>query len=351
MPKKSFFKERTKAEIKQLDISHAFRQRGLTERIDALNPEEGIVIRTPVIPGRFHRNNATGAQASRKCYKHGDLILLSQPTTLEQALQTSEIPLETRARDFSNIHESEEEINLIGYSFKPVQGSDRTRRIIHFSTIPEAARLYAYAEQMTKGITVKPYDDAQRVLKEGSSVVVEVPSRTQKKPRYRFKLLNVPIKRSKENLASVLSLDSSVIAEDLLEEPTTLSLHSLYANIRYPWARMRKGSKVKMFSPQEVAAYFGIIDHELNREEERFNLTPLEMCPFVLPSKHQAEFYTKLCNNVLVFDPSLSSKDNLRKLHLAEKSILLGRATILFGNQDFAYCDVGRDGLLKEYNW
>ena len=75
------------------------------------------------------------------------------------------------------------------------------------------------------------------------------------------------------------------------------------------------------------------------------------MNPFALPSRHQAEFYRKLSNNLLVYDPTLTSKSKLRKPHLAEKSILLCRALAKFGNDDFAFWDPERDGRLKDYDW
>jgi len=58
-----------------------------------------------------------------------------------------------------------------------------------------------------------------------------------------------------------------------------------------------------------------------------------------------------LNNNVLIYDPSLQSKDKLRKPHIVEKSVLLARAIRVFGHDETAYCDPVRDGKLRDYVW
>ncbi|MEK6819423.1 MAG: hypothetical protein AABY10_05840, partial [Nanoarchaeota archaeon] len=81
------------------------------------------------------------------------------------------------------------------------------------------------------------------------------------------------------------------------------------------------------------------------------NMTPMEMNPFALTSRHGASFYNRLNNNVVIFDPSLRSKHKHRKLHLAEKCILWARAIGKFGHDDIAFWDPSRDGKLKDYDW
>ena len=56
-------------------------------------------------------------------------------------------------------------------------------------------------------------------------------------------------------------------------------------------------------------------------------------------------------NNIVIYDPTLSSKDKLRKLHVAEKSILIGRAIGRFGADEIMYADGARDGKLENYDW
>jgi len=352
MAKKSFFRERTVREIQRLNTSQAYSNKGLVEKINDLNPDlDNLQIRTQIIPGKFTRNSKTNVEASRKCLKHGDLIILSQPELQRDAYNLSEIPLQMRARDFSELENMrEEEIYFVGYSFRPVQGRDKTKRIVPFVWCPEGLRLFAYAENIAPevdGISVESYDDAERVKKEGASVVLEVPSRTKKKERYKIKLMHVPIKRSRENLATVLSLKPAVLIDEETGEPEIgRTPHSDY-NIRYTYSTDVEGSEVITFYPQDIAGYVGVIKDQ----NKKHNLTPMEMNPFALFSKKGAEFYKKLCNNAVMFDPTLERKDQLRKLHLAEKSILLARAIGKYGHDDVAFWDPIRDRKLKDYNW
>tara|TARA_Y100000310_G_scaffold313510_1_gene361944 strand:+ start:188 stop:1252 length:1065 start_codon:yes stop_codon:yes gene_type:complete len=350
MAKKAFFKDRTIKQVKSLNLSKASTPRNLVRKINDLDPkEDALEIRTHIIPGKFYKNTKTGAEASRKCLKHGDLIALSQPQSQAEAYSSPEIPLAIRAKDFSQLESiREEDINYIGYSFRPVQGRDRTKRVVPFVWIPEGIKLFGYAENLTKkGIEiVNSYSDAERVRKEGANVVVTVPSRTKGKQRYEFRLINVPMIRGNENLASVLGLKPAILQDELGEPKKGRPTHDTF-NIRYTWASGREGSEVMTFYPQDIAAYIGIIKDE----SKKHNLTPLEINPFALASNHQAEFYTKLNNNVLIFDPTLTSKDKLRKPHLAEKCILLARAIGKFGHDEFSYWDPGRDGKLKDYDW
>ena len=370
MAKKSYFRENTLSDIKSLNVSQAYAQRDLVEKIEDLNPsEDALEIRTSLIPGKFRRGNS-GNVASRKCYKHGDLIALPQPKGLNECYGLDEVPLDLRMQAFSKLQDrSPEEINFMGYSFQPVFGRNKTKRVVPFVWLAEGARIFSYAENYSKfkqrnphtqnieekmGIKVEAYPDAERVRKEGASVVVDVPSRTEKKSKYKFGLTHVPFipnnpeHETNYNLATVLSLQPSLLREEELDEtPVGRTPHAVY-DIQYKFADAREQSQVIRFTPQDIAGYLGIIKNQL---VDNHNMTPLMFNPFALPSRHQAEFYKKLCNNVLTFDPTLSSKNKLRKLHLAEKSILLGRASGHFGHDDFAYWDPTRDGVYKGFDW
>lgn len=349
MGKKSFFKERTAAQIRELDVSETSRQRGLVKIIDDLDPaSDGLIVRAQLIPGRFFRGVETQAQASRKAYKHGDLIALSHPQTKADCYHAREIPLAMRARDFAGLESmKEEDIKVFGYSVRPTWG-DRTRRVFPFVWMPEGVRLFAYAENNAGGIGVEAYPDARKVREEGASVVVTVPSRTKKNPRYSFKMQHVPfISQTPENLATVLTLRPQIMQDEETGEPVEgRTPHDVY-NIKYGYEGDREGSNPITFYPHDLAGYLGIVKQQL----QNHNMTAMEMNPFALPSRHQADFYNKLCNNVLVYDPTIQEKTNLRKLHVAEKSLLLARAIGQFGHDDFAFWEPARDGLLKDYDW
>lgn len=342
MTKKSFFRERSAEQIQRMNLSVTSTTRGLAGKIRNLDSQEGIIIRTPIIPGRFYQFVESWEDASRKCYKHGDLVTLSQPRTQGAAFECREIPLAIRARDFSELNEMrEQEINYVGYRFKPVQGNDGRWRVVPFVWAMEGARLFAYAENVAGEIKVEPYADAKKVQFEGADIVCSVPSRTKKKGRYLVRFKHVPVEGSTQRRAVCWSL----CTEHLRQAPE----HAEY-NIKYNYGDDAEGSDVFTFYPHDIAAYIAVIKHY----NEKHNLTPIEMSPIALPSRKMADFYTRLGNNVLIYDPTLSSNDNkdkLRKLHLAEKSILLARAIGVFGHDATMFWDPERDGRLRDYNW
>lgn len=340
--RKSFFKERTAREIRELEPRQVFSPRKLTERILGLGDSEALELRFEIIPGEFKINTETHNEASRKCYKHGELIALSQPKTQREAYESRRIPLEIRAEDFSKLtSKREEEISYIGYSFYPVQGNDRRKRIIPFVWCLEGARLFAYSESlqspMQKGIEVATYDNAEKVALEGAKIICRVPSRTKKSPRYEIRMENVPVINSEERKAIAWGLKSSSGRDP----------PNKFYNMRYTWAEDREGSDVFAFYPQDIAAYIAIIKHY----KKEHNLVPIEMSQFALPSKQEAEFYKRLCNNIVIFDPTLHSKNRLRKLHVAEKSILIARSISVLGHDNSMYWEPERDGKLKDYDW
>lgn len=338
MERKSFFAERTAEEIRKLELSQASSQRNLVERISELGIRQGLVIKTQIIPGRFFQNVEKGTEASRKCYKHGDLIASSQPRTQQDAYACQDIPLAIRARDFSQLKKMrEDEINFIGYSWYPVQGRDRRKRVIPFVWLPEAVRLFGYAETIAGGIQVKPYADAKRVQVEGAEIICEVPSRTKKMPRYKIRMQHVPVQGTTERRAVIWSL-----ASDFQIYPE----HSKW-NIRYTWRDDRESSDRFTFYPHDIAAYIAIAGNYWKQH----NLTPMEMNPFMIVSRKGAEFYKKLGNNILVFDPTAGGNEHLRKPHIAEKSILIARAVGIFGHDEIAYWSPERDGKLRDYDW
>ena len=338
MDKKPFFRDREANEISGFRLKNVYSQRNLVRRIlDLDQKEEAILIRTQITPGRFFKNVQNSKEASRKCYKHGDLIALSQPLTREEAYKTKEIPLAIRNRDLNKLRSiKEEEINFIGYSFYPVQGRDRRKRIVPFVWLPEGRRTFSYAENFANGIEINDFPDAKRVSREGATIICRVPSRTEKKQRYELRLKNVPVEGVTERRAIPWGIKT--------EYDGPGPEHSLF-NIRYTWELSPEGSDAITFYPHDIAAYIAVAGDYWKRH----NLTPMEMNPFALISKKEYEFDKKLSNNVLVFDPSLISKTKFRKLHLDEKCILIGRSISVLGAEETMYWDPGRDGRLRDY--
>lgn len=377
--KKSFFREKTVSEIRELNIKTVYTAKDLVQRIDDLDPsEDALEIRTFLIPQNFRRGK-TGAEASRKCYKHGKLIALPQPHTLRECYDSSLTPLDLRTRALEELQKmKQQEIFIIGYSWRPVSGRNETKRVVRFRDLAEGAKIFTYAENFSvyktkdketgktkekKGIEILAYPDAKRVKTEGACVVCRVPSRTEKRERYPFGLMSVPFvpndpsERINYNLAIALRLEPFLLTnEETGELLAGLTIHDIFDRVQYEFENAREQSQDLKFSPQQIAAYMGVISRQF---EDSWNPTALHFNPFALLSKHQAEFYTKSDNNVLIYDPTLTrtKKDGtvvqggLRTLHLAEKSIFLARAIGHFGPSDFAYWDPTRDKKFKDYNW
>ncbi|MDP3026067.1 MAG: hypothetical protein Q8N63_00015 [Nanoarchaeota archaeon] len=348
--KKSYFKERTAREIKELNIKQVYNPRNLVRKILDLDPSiDGLELRVRITPEKFFRGNISGEEASRKCYKHGELIALSQPKTQAEAYECKDIPLKIRERDFDKLKNMrEEDINYIGYSFRPVQGRDRIKRVVPFVWLLEAARLYAYAENLTNGIKINDkYKTSERVSIEGAEIICEVPSRTKKQLRYKFALKNVPIDGNTERRAIVWGIKPILLMDEENEPLKGMTQHELY-KIKYNYDNSREGSDVITWYPHYIAAYFKLARKLWDKERI---ITPSEMSPFACVSQKEVNLYKNSFNNIIIFDPTLTSKDKLRKLHLDEKSLFIGKSIGIFGPNETMYCDIERDGNLRNYKW
>ena len=345
MSQKSFFVKQTPEEMRNtLKVKQIFMQRSLVDHIWNLDKKnEAIEIRTSLIPAAFRAQVKTQARASRKNYKHGLVINLDQPQTREQAYEYPYTPLIARMRSLETSLRDlrEEEINFIGLAWHPVQTRDRRWRVVPFDAALEGTKLYDYAVNRAGNIEVnEKYTEAAVVQREGGQVFCSVPSRTKGRKRYNLTLMNVPIKQGKEKNAIIWGLKSQY--EIGAEPERTTFLHHL----RYAFASGSQGSDILVFGPHEVAAYLAVIRKYWDGLE---NTVPLEMNPFPFPSKAWASFYDALNNNVMIYDPTLVSKDKLRNLHLDEKCMLLARSIKVKGAYETAFWDPQRDGQIKKY--
>ena len=350
MAQKEFFRERTVAEIRRMNLRMVYRARGLVERIDDLDfDKDAVEVRVQLIPGRFYRNVGNSAGASRKALKHGERggwIKLPYPETEKETFGSSDIPLRIRERAFAQLGDMKEEnIFYVGYYEQPNWG-DRRKIVYPFAWMPESVKLFAYAENLAGGIKVNTkYQHSGNVWRKGAEVPVEVPSRTEKQDRYKYKLIHVPLVRSPWNLSTVLRMRPVHEVDERGDVQQGRTEHERFL-IRYPWPDAPEEGNVVWRYPQDGAAYYTIFKKEW---QDNHNITPLEMNPFSLFGKRGARFYDRLKNNVLVFDPTLKSNDKLRKLHIAEASILWARAIGRFGFGEFGFWDWERDGALRDY--
>lgn len=344
MVKKSFFRKRTPEEILELKISRVYSQRGLVDKIWALNPDsDAIELRTPLIPLRFLLSTESAAKASRKDYKHGLMIHVDQPESQKEAYEYPSTPLAARMKAIDEALEEkkEEEIYYLGIKWQPIQGTDKRWRYVPFDVPIEGVKIYDYALHRANGIEVQDkYTKAEAVNREGGQILCRVPSRTKRRERYKIKLFHVPLLSGKEVNAIIWSLRSQY--EEGKEPERITFLHDL----RYEYPKTQKSSDIVVFGPHEIAAYLATI----RKYWDGYNNTvPLTANPFPLPAKAYAYFSEKIDNNIVIFDKTLSSKDKLRNLHLDEKCILLARAIKVKGPWNTIFWDPSRDGPIKDY--
>ena len=269
--------------------------------------------------------------------RYGNMLNLN----LTSRKNTSNIIRDSLKDYYNNIKlNSNTNENLYGYSFSPLVDYDGYIRKIHFDTLFVGAMLFSYSELYTRGIDVNlGYIDSYGVNSYGIKVPVSVPSRTKKHSRYKFNLINIPIKksRSKNKIISTLKV---LVDVDNSSRP----LFEQYLGITY------NSPNQIIFLPQDVAAYHKIASVFANKNaNKKSDLTPYNYSPFLIPSKIAVEdFYDKLNNNIVVSDNLV--KKGYRKLNIAERSLLISWLINAKGI-DFVFYDPKRDGKILDYNW
>lgn len=318
--KKPFFTEATKAEIKRKNLVVLKGFLGIL----SLKPDDYVII-PPLVPEEDY-------ESARKFMKHGKEVRLTRFYSLEQAVKYNKTPVQLRRSSFNNISNH----NYCGYTFLPL-GRDRRKRKVSLIECLEGARLFAYFHQNPEEhAKVKAYADAKRVKKEGAEVVVEMPSRREGQSNTQLKLISVPYIKSSERYGISLNIGSDH------------SCPSKRFNIRYRHSDDKEASGIVNICAHEIAAYLSLIEQEWNDNK---NDTPLEMCPFAIPSQKTVDYYLKWENNILVHDTNLTSKNQLRKPNRAEKEIGLWALVQGLGHDKTFYSKKSRDGNVQDYNW
>jgi len=354
MVRKTYFKERTVPQIRDLSTQRVYSQRDLVKKITDLDPaNEGLVIASRLIPNEFYQGGVNSRVASRRNLKKGNYVHLSQPQNLTEAINDPRIPLQYRKESILKEFAGKEEgdIHSVGFSFRPFMGNDRRRRYVPFHIGPEGARISAYSEFVKSlpgvvgknaGTEVVSYTDSNRVAREGGKVVVRIPSREKTRKKYEMQFTNLPLVETTDKnhnpRAIILGLNTRYV----------VSPKEGFWRFGYTDGEDSELSDKKIFLPQDVAAYLAVVEKELR---ENHNWVPMVVNPFALPSLKQIEFYKKLRNNLLIHDPIEEDKLRLRKLHLDEVSMLLARQVAVEGHDETLFWDWDRDGKLKDYDW
>jgi hypothetical protein len=296
MKTKSYFAQPTPGQIKRYtNVREA--SSDLVNQILDLAKDDALIIKTRLIP--------QGHKTSKKFMKHAVEIKTKRFYSLEEAIQTRRTPVQLREEAFNDLRTPFK----CGYSFKPFLGNDKKTRRVSLVECLEGTKLYCYVHQensnsITPSITVKPYDDAVRVDREGAEILVKVPSRMKKAPRYEFKVSSVTVADTKNKWANAYNIS------------TDHDCQSKRFNIRYAYDWDKESSKVFNFCAHEVAAYLAIVDYYWT---EKKNVIPLQMSQFAIPNKETVDYYNKLSKNCLIQE----NGEKTRKLNQAEKEILL----------------------------
>lgn len=319
--KKKFFQEPTKAEILRNSSSILHTETDLVSRIESLLPGQVLVIERPLIPPSFPTH--------RKFLKHGWEVKPKRTYTLEDVAKTRFVPVRLREEAFNSIGPRA----YCGYSFMPIAGKDQRKRKVSLVECLEAARIYAYAHHFGTGIEIKSYQDSARVETEGAQIVVRVPSRTQKHPKYEFNLTSVPVIDGPFKFAVAQNLASS--GHDCKRKQY---------GFRFRFDDDKESSDVFNFCAHEIAAYFKVMNYYYYTLK---NFVPFDMNQFAAPTRRAAEFYKRQCDSVLIRDENLRTKDKLRKPFKAEREILTwGLVEVSNYNQTFF-----AEEKIQDYNW
>lgn len=347
MTKKTFFKERTVEQIQNMNCSEVYRARGLVDRVMSIDAgRDALRLRFRVTPTRFGTRNTS--RASRKNLRHGHYLEIDQPYSVDKALRTTEIPLQLRQRTLAKLTRIDEDENVcLGYSYRPTFDSkDKTRIYIPFWSIMDGCLRDTYDGQvcnnlrhLNAGAEIEFDKGGVKAATEGLAVVVKVPSSTQGQGRYRIKFIHVPISDNEHKRVTCWKTRPAYSSDN--------SAHKTF-NIRYLEADYIDDSDFHMIYPQDVHGYHMIVRHFM----QQHNLVPFERSQIAMPSKTAAEFWSKLCNNVLIWDPTINSdKGSYRHLHIDEKSVLQARQVGVLGPEETMYWDAERDGRIRDYKW
>ena len=179
--------------------------------------------------------------------KHGPEIKPRRQYSIEQAIRERLTPVQLREQDFNMLNGP----FYCSYSFMPL-GKDQRKRKVSLRECLEGEKIYSYANQV-KGaeIIVRPYADSKRVSRDGAEVVIEMPSRTKKQRRSRFKLMSIPVIDCPEKYAIALNFGS------------THSCPSKEFKIRYTYEKSKETSQVFNICAHEIASYLKVIERLL----------------------------------------------------------------------------------------
>lgn len=296
--------------------------RNLVDRILELEQNQALVIQRKIVP--------TNYKEVRKFLRHAPEVKPKRYTR-EQLSQLKKTPVQLRQEVFAQINHP----YYCAYSIVPLLGNEQVKRKISLVSCLEGAKIYAksYQEKHEK-IKLGKYDKSKKVALEGAIVpVLELPSRTEGKPPFKFNLVSVPvIDNERKYTVSYSFCSDGHMCEDK------------QFRFRYKPVSTRDRSHVFNICPHEVAAYLKTIDMYLNMD---YNLIPLQMSQLVLPSESMIDYYKKINKQVAITYIDRKDKLKIRPLNLAEKEIFLWALVKKKGPKSTTFARTN----LRDYNW
>ena len=280
----------------------------LINTLDNLKKNEYMLITTNLIPWKFSVFQSHGrellrtrAEKTRKFAKHANKVELikrgdDRDNWTYQFSQMNMKPFDLIKNAYSNAKQG----FYSGYSYIPLVGNDKRKRIVPLIECIEGSLLFSYAKQFCDGIEVRPYDDSQKVAEEGTSIIVGVPSRTPKRGRYRFRVDHVPIKATRLNKM----LGSATVSNHacaLLD----------YGELRYQYLDDKIGSREFVFDAHDIAGILAIVENYAKKGNE----VPGESCYQVVPNPAMIERYKKMKQQCVIED----FKDGEKRLYPLNK--------------------------------
>jgi hypothetical protein len=338
MTKKSFFKVRSEAEIHDLNRQNC-EKKGLVNQIIGLDDSEYLIIPETVIPIEFSSPN--------KFKKHGAELRLRRFKSQEEMISNKLLPIQLRSETFDRIWEIYQTNGrggfFSGYTFRPV-GIDEIPRKVSLVSCLHGAQIFAYANQVSGAeIMLKDYDGSKIVSEEGGRFIFNVPSRTEKKSRWKVGLSNVAVIDNNMKYVIANSIDSDHTCD---EKRYNREMRFKSREIGNSGIQREK-SQVVQFCPHDIAAYMALADEYWNKKK---NIVPLMVNPFAFPTQFSVDFYKKLLNNVLIKSTAKQKGKEVnveRQLNQAEQEIFLWGLVMNYGHDKTFFA---KEKLAK-YNW
>ena len=295
--------------VTYFDFTGASSLDALVEEVEALNVNDLLVVRGQMRP--------TDYISPANHLKRGAVVSLPRDTGEAHG------PTTLRQRVFEELPNG----LYVGLTFMSPNNQEANRVLLTHSI--EGVRRFR------KSVVSKRKEDKIRISKLygskregpefGYTADVEVPSNSDTKKRYAFKVTGIPLTRKTQG-----RVWRRVATEGHTGGEKTGKRHSGCEHKYYGEITSRR-PKINLWCPHEIQAYVGI-SSKVKRER---GLTMVQ--PFPLPSEKVVAFDTSLRRNVFVQTETRNGRLSHRALHLNEKEMLHWGHVLLHKGENLFY--------------